>query len=237
MVEADKDEVPGASHAPLPRVRGSHLAYAISTSGTTGRPKLIGVEHRQVANLLAFATQKLLQPEDVRCVPFIDSPSFDSSISQIFTTLALGGTLVRLPDLGAVRTSPHFEKFTCLGTTPSLLAVILKTTGLPPAVRLVGLGAEAIPPDLLEKLDALPQLQKVINYYGPTETTVYCTYSIVLDRADASHGSSTCAIAGASSADRLRTLALTCSMILATSRRPARRANSVSPAMRLRGVI
>jgi amino acid adenylation domain-containing protein len=187
FVGANSGEATAPACGPLPRVSGSRLAYAISTSGTTGRPKLIGVEHRQAANLLAFATQKILQPEDVRCVPFIDSPSFDSSISQIFTTLALGGMLVRVSDLSGLRLSPFLEKFTCLGTTPSLLATILKTKGLPPAVRLIGLGAEAIPPDLLEKLDGLPQIQRVINYYGPTETTVYCTVSIVIDRTDADY--------------------------------------------------
>jgi amino acid adenylation domain-containing protein len=185
FVAADHAETGDGEHGPLPRVSGSQLAYAIATSGTTGRPKLVGVEHRQVSNLLAFATRELLQAADVRCVPFIDSPSFDSSISQIFTTLALGGTLISLPDLAALPHSPFFGKFTSLGATPSLLAAILKSGGLPPSVRLIGLGAEAVPPDLLQKLADLPQLRKVINYYGPTETTVYCTCSILLDRADA----------------------------------------------------
>ena len=171
-----------SSDQPLPEVRGSQLAYVIPTSGTTGRSKLIGVEHRQTANLLTYATQSLLRPDDVRCVPFIDSPSFDSSISQIFTTLALGGTLVLVRDVLSIRSSAYYEKFTCLGSTPSLLSTIINETGLPPAVQLIGLGAEAIPTDLLEKLDDLPQVRKVINYYGPSETTVYCTVAIALDR-------------------------------------------------------
>jgi len=182
LLDGDRESAGPSSHQALPKIRGFQLAYVMPTSGTTGRPKLIGVEHRQVANLLAYATQCLLQPDDVQCVPFIDSPSFDSSISQIFTTLSLGGTLVRVPDILSISSSSYYEKFTCLGTTPSLLAVILKVTGLPPSVRLIGLGAEAIPADLLEKLDGLPQVRKVINYYGPTEATVYCTAAVLLDR-------------------------------------------------------
>ncbi len=88
--EAEEKPVSGEPE-PLPPVVGSQLAYAISTSGTTGRPKLIGVEHSQASNLLAFATQNLLRPEDVRWVAFLDAPSFDSSISQIFVALSMAG--------------------------------------------------------------------------------------------------------------------------------------------------
>jgi len=182
ILEGGTHEAPCAPARATPGVRGSQLAYVIPTSGTTGRPKLTGVEHRQASNLLAYATQHLIKPEDFRWVPFIDSPSFDSSISQIFITLALGGTLVLVEDILYIGTSAYYEKFTCLGTTPSLLSFILEQLGLPPAVRLIGLGAEAIPAALLEKLGTLPQVSKVINYYGPTEATVYCTVAIPLDR-------------------------------------------------------
>jgi amino acid adenylation domain-containing protein len=175
------EESPGPE---LPTIRGSQLAYVIPTSGTTGRPKLIGVEHRQTAHLLTFATQSLLQPGDVRCVPFIDSPSADSSVSQIFPTLALGGTLVLVPDILQISASPYYKKFTCLGTVHSLLTIILNVTGLPPSVQFIGLGAEAIPAELLNRLDGMPQVRKVVNYYGPTETTVYCTVAVLLDRSE-----------------------------------------------------
>jgi len=183
-IDGKQESLPLSYGQELPRIRGSQLAYVIATSGTTGRPKLIGVEHRQAANFLTYATQFLLQPEDVRCVPFIDSPSADSSVSQIFTTLALGGTLVLVPEILVINSSPYYEKFTCLGTVHTLLTIVLDSTGLPPSVRFIGLGAEAIPAELLERLDGIPQIKKVVNYYGPTETTVYCTVAILLDRAN-----------------------------------------------------
>jgi len=183
-LDGNQVDLPLSSKQTLPKVCGSHLAYVMPTSGTTGRPKLICVEHRQTANLLAYARQSLLQPDDVRYVPFIDAPGFDSSISQIFTTLALGGTLVQIPEILEISKSPYYEKFTCLGSTPSLLATVLKVIGLPPSVRLIGLGAEAIPADLLEKLEDMPQVRKVINYYGPSEATVYCTVALALDRSN-----------------------------------------------------
>jgi amino acid adenylation domain-containing protein len=182
VVAADGETPPPVTAGKLPRVRGSQLAYVISTSGTTGRPKLIGVEHRHAANFLAFTTQKVLRPGDVRFVPVMEAPTFDLSVLQMFSTLALGGTLVRISDIGAIGSSPYFEKFSLVLATPALVSMILKTVGPPPSVRLFTMGGEAIPPDLLEMLGRVPKIEKIINYYGPTETTVYCTYAVLFDR-------------------------------------------------------
>lgn len=160
----------------------AHLCYGIYTSGSTGVPKLVGVEHRNAANLLAFATQQVLTPADVHCVPFTDSLSADASVHQIFVTLANGGTLALVENPLEIAASPHFSRFTYLGSTPSLLASLLSTAGLPPSVRTVGLGAEPIPERLVRQLAELVDVEKVVNFYGPTEATVYCTLDWVIDR-------------------------------------------------------
>jgi hypothetical protein len=71
-------------------VTENHLAYAIFTSGTTGTPKLVGVEHRNISNLLAYAAAELFDPADWAWVPFSDAVSADSCVHQIFFTLAMG---------------------------------------------------------------------------------------------------------------------------------------------------
>lgn len=152
-----------------------HLAYAIFTSGTTGTPKLVGVEHRNVSNLLGFATAELFRPADLACVPFTAAIGFDVCVHQIFATLAHGGTLVPLADLTALGGSPCFGHFTYLGGTPSILQRVCDAGVFPPALRLVGVGAEVTPPQLLERLRTHPSIREVYNFYGPTETTIYCT--------------------------------------------------------------
>lgn len=156
------------------------LAYAILTSGSTGEPKVVGVEHRNVANLLDYATRELLDEEDLRSVPFIDSIGFDSSVQQIFATLTHGGTLL-LRDLAKLIHSPADVPITSVGTTPSLLATWLDAGTLPESVRVVGLGGEVIPPLLLERVRRLGHVRKVLNYYGPTETTIYSTVAWLVD--------------------------------------------------------
>ncbi len=105
--------------------------------------------------------------------------------------------------------------------------MILKMGGLAPSARLIGMGAEAIPADLLEKIDRVSQIRKVVNYYGPTETTVYCTCSVVLDRDDPRH-TLDFAIGDGSLAGQSPTRASMSSTNMDTWRRPARRANSIS---------
>lgn len=167
---------------PLEASAADALAYAIFTSGSTGTPKLVGIENKQINNLLNFSTTQVLRPEFVSHVPFIDGIGSDASIHQIFGTLALGGTLVTVNDFSEIFHSSDYNKWTCLGTTPSLLQAILRQHELPPTIRFVGLGAEVIPSTLYDKFNQHPALEKVVNYYGPTEATIYCLMATVWER-------------------------------------------------------
>ena len=170
------------SPAPASTLLPSHLAYAIFTSGSSGLPKLVGVEHSQAVNFVAYATAQVADPEALRWVPFIDSPAFDSCISQIFTTLAHSGSLVSFAQVSHLRESPFFEKFTCIGSAPNQLTSLLDSGGFPPAARLVSTGGDIIPEALITALSQQPSVQRVVNLYGPTETTVYCTAQPLFDR-------------------------------------------------------
>ncbi len=177
-IHACPDTCPEASTA------GSHLAYAIFTSGTTGTPKLVGVEHRNISNLLAYAATELFDPADWAWVPFTDAVSADSCVHQIFLTLGLGGRLVPLPELGAVAASPFLPQFTWFSATPISFQWVFDTFGLPPSARVLGVGAEATPPALLARLRAQPGIRELYNFYGPTEATIYSTISRLFELAD-----------------------------------------------------
>ncbi len=168
--------------SPVPCDAGpDNLAYAMFTSGSTGTPKLVGVEHRNVVNLLAYATTALLDAADLRVVPFIASIGFDASVYQIFTTLTHGGLLLVERDLAGLLRSPKRDRITSLGTTPAVLRRMLDTAELPPSVRVVGLGGDVIPDALIEDIRKLGTVRKALNYYGPTETTIYSTVAWMLD--------------------------------------------------------
>jgi non-ribosomal peptide synthetase component F len=142
----------------------------------------VGVEHRQITNVIDYALRELFSKDDLQVVPFIDSIGFDSSVHQIFTTLSSGGMLVIFKDLNEAVSSDWAKKYTSFGTTPSILMALLSSGTKLMSMRVLGLGGEKIPPKLIGKLAIFPNINKAFNFYGPTETTVYSTVHSLMDK-------------------------------------------------------
>jgi UDP-N-acetylmuramate--L-alanine ligase len=166
---------------PVSRAEPDDLAYGILTSGTTGEPKLVGVEHQSAAGLIRYSSEEMFDAQDLAIVPFIDSISFDACVHQIFATFALGGSLFFERTLANLVQSDGSPPFTSLGTTPSILARLIQEGTLPDSLRVVLLGGEVIPDELIRQLRAIPSIKKVFNLYGPTETTIFSTVSRIIE--------------------------------------------------------
>ncbi|MEN3951143.1 amino acid adenylation domain-containing protein [Iodidimonas sp. SYSU 1G8] len=170
------------AHAPAlsATVRPDGLAYLIATSGTTGEPKIVELEHRAAANTVRHSHDAVYGADDLALVPWIDSPAADASIHQIFAPLGAGGTLVPIAGLDQLKTSVHFDAFTAFGATPSMLATLLAGGALPPNLRAVMFGGEACPAALAGHLTATTDIRRAVNAYGPTEAAIYCTGNDVM---------------------------------------------------------
>jgi len=84
-VDAHFADGPTPHHAAQPH----NLAYCIYTSGSSGLPKAVLVEHRNVANLFAAMDKEILRTEnDTWCA--LTSLSFDISVLELLYTLARG---------------------------------------------------------------------------------------------------------------------------------------------------
>jgi len=149
-----------------------NLAYVISTSGSTGGPKGVEIEHRAAVALIDWVRQAVGET-DRAVVLAATSASFDPTLMEVFGTLSWGGCMVltggpmepvpagRAPRLGFV--------------VPSVAAELLREGRLPPTVRVWMTGGEAVPPALAREMQAGGTVQRVINVYGPTEDTTYST--------------------------------------------------------------
>lgn len=195
-VESVLVEAPGppARYAE-PAVRPANAAYVVFTSGSTGDPKGVVVEHRQAVALLhACATPIDTSTDDVwTCV---HSASFDFSVWEVWGCLSSGGRLVVVPsdvawsapDLADLVTR---QRVTVLSQTPGALRALAegmhergwRADDL--SLRHVVLGGEAVNPGDLRRWfsELAPGGARLHNLYGITETTVHVTHRL-LDPAD-----------------------------------------------------
>ncbi|MCP4213835.1 MAG: amino acid adenylation domain-containing protein, partial [bacterium] len=161
----------------------SDLAYIIYTSGTSGRPKGVMIEHRNVVRLF-FNDRFPFQFDHHDTWTMFHSHCFDFSVWEIFGALLFGARLIIIPKMIA-RDSKEFsrvlrkERVTVLNQTPSAFYNLSREAGRindQTALRYVIFGGEALNPGKLEEWQKKYPRVKLINMYGITETTVHVTF-------------------------------------------------------------
>ncbi|ASS75374.1 hypothetical protein CIG75_10475 [Tumebacillus algifaecis] len=164
-------------------VRADNLAYLIYTSGSTGRPKAVMVEHRQlIATLLASQQHFVFSKDDV--FPWVASFAFDIAYFELFNPLITGGTSVilnkeHLLDLPAL--VRDLQTYTLIHTVPSLMRQIVDLiasqaidTSCFDHLRMIFIGGDAVPPELLNDMHRTFRHAEVRVLYGPTEAAIIC---------------------------------------------------------------
>ncbi|TCC09265.1 amino acid adenylation domain-containing protein [Kosakonia quasisacchari] len=169
------NEIPPSAETSLPisPTHYSQLAYLIFTSGTTGLPKGVAIEHQSSAQFINWALSYFSATE-LSMVPWCTSISFDLSIFEIFAPLSSGGTLVILDSPLAINQETT-QGVTMINTVPSALLELIKSGAIPESVCCINTAGEPLPPQLVTKLLSYQHIIRVNNLYGPTEDTTYST--------------------------------------------------------------
>jgi amino acid adenylation domain-containing protein/FkbH-like protein len=163
---------------PDSRVEPSHLAYVVYTSGSTGLPKGVAVEHRQLTNYV-YALRDRLGLVEGASYATVSTLSADLGHSVVFSALAWAGCLHvisedRIFNGDALGSYFRQHRIDCLKITPSHLAALqdsVDPAGVLPRRWLV-LGGESSSLAWVDSLLRIAPDLHVFNHYGPTETTI-----------------------------------------------------------------
>lgn len=166
--EVQKD--PGQARLPEPDL--DVPAYVIYTSGSSGSPKGVIVSHLSLAHTITNQIRQWGITACDRVVQFA-SPSFDASVSEIFTALASGARLVTA-QRDVIRDPARFAAFlreqgVTVATLPPSYLRFLGLKKLEPLRTLVTAGESAVSKDARHHGSYLDYW----NAYGPTEAAIH----------------------------------------------------------------
>lgn len=163
---------------PTNQLKPENLAYVLYTSGSTGQPKGIAIEHRQILNYVYAIADKLQLPAGASFAT-VSTFAADLGNTAILPALCTGGclhiiSLHKASDPAALANYCDRHPIDCLKIVPSHLAALLTSSAyraILPRQCLV-LGGEAVRWDLINTIRQYAPNCRIINHYGPTETTV-----------------------------------------------------------------
>jgi amino acid adenylation domain-containing protein len=187
LVDRDLDAIAQRPETePAVPIEPQNLAYCIYTSGSTGEPKGVLIQHRSLANQLAWLSAT--HPMDATDAVLQKTPlSFDASVWEIFAPLCTGSRLV-MARPGGHRDAAYLwsavveNQITVLQLVPSMLrAYIEESRGreIRPARLRLFCGGESLSASLCKQAHEELGPLSLHNLYGPTET---CIQSIATER-------------------------------------------------------
>ena len=165
------------------------LAYVMYTSGTTGMPKGVMIEHRAVVRFVKDTNYIKIMPNDR--ITQASNVAFDSTIFEVWGALLNGAKLFIMPKsvlLSALEFKSFLQKHSInimLLTSGVFDQLTIADTRLFHNIKYLLVGGDKVSLStvraILENQNTSPR--HLINCYGPTENTTFTTtYKIIVDK-------------------------------------------------------
>ena len=158
-----------------PNTSPDDLAYIMYTSGSTGQPKGVMVQHAALLNFLwSMRQQPGINAEDV--LLSVTSISFDIAALELYLPLIVGAKVViasqeMISNPGLIGAAIDHHQVSIMQATPATWQLLLETgwKGVPGLKALCG--GDVLTRNLANQL--LRRVGSLWNMYGPTETTIW----------------------------------------------------------------
>jgi amino acid adenylation domain-containing protein len=174
VVVADTDR--GSDHKVISGVHAGNTAYVVFTSGTTGRPKAIAINHEALINVHRAQHEVFgVTPAD-RVLQFL-SLNFDGAIFEIVMALLCGATLIVVPASRLIVGPPLVRllrdmRISIVTLTPSVWSA-LPDEPLPD-LRIAAAAGERLAATVASRW--LSPNRRFLNLYGPAETAIWAAW-------------------------------------------------------------
>jgi amino acid adenylation domain-containing protein len=154
-------------------------AYYLYTSGSTGAPKCVVLNHRATANVLQQTLERWNISEH-DCLMAVTPFHHDMSVFDIFATLSTGATLV-IPNQEQQKDARAWGELvaqygiTVWVSVPAIVDMLFTLNDYTKlsSLRLIAQGGDYIKPSLIARIRASLPHARLFSLGGPTETTIW----------------------------------------------------------------